>query len=329
MSVSFFGTVLITLVLSILFGFRTIETGTDTYAYYTWYESLGRLYTTRDFEPAFTILGRAVHWFTDDASMFFTFIAALTFYYISKAGSLSSGMLVVPLLLVMSVSFISGVDLVSNGIRNGLALAIATYALLKYLDGGGNTKYIACVGVASMIHASCVLFFVVIFINRIISDRHLKLAFYFYLLIFSMESLNVFNFVFETIASIGIGSHIISRILAFKYQESDMFNGYIKYYFFVITLIPYLLFEFKYYVNKKLAIIHYALLIPYALIFSAPSSYRFSYLSFYILVIIIAQSVFYSQSRTKRVAIYAMILAMIFITYTTKTSMSYGNLLFV
>lgn len=327
-SVALVGAVGIVLVLSILFGFRTVDTGTDTYAYYSWFESLDRNYTTRDFEPLFTIIGRIVNWFTTDATVFFTIITALTLYYIAKAGVVFSSMLVVPFSLATSVSFISGVDLLSNGVRNGLALAIASYALLKYLDNGKVFKYVFYISMASMIHSSCVVFFIVLFIKKLLNERYLNVTFYLYILIFSLESLNIFDFIFINISSMGIGSHIISRILAFKYEQSDMFSGFIKYYFFAVTLIPYLLFRFKYYVNKLLVIVHYVLLMPYALIFSSPSSYRFSYLSFYLMVFILAQAVLYNNSKPKRLAIYIMIIFMMIITYTTKTSMSYQNLLF-
>ncbi|RKQ38343.1 EpsG family protein [Enterobacter sp. R1(2018)] len=328
-SLSAIGTVLIIFLLAVLFGFRTIDTGTDTFAYSTWFSSLEGSHIFRDFEPLFTIIGQAVNLFTTDTSVFFTFITGLTLYYISKAGMVFSSILVVPLSIVMSVSFVSGIDLLSNGIRNGLALAIASYALLKYLDNGKGFKYLVYITMASMIHSSCIVFFIIFVIKPLLNERYLKIIFYIYIAIFFAESLKVFDFLFTSISNAGIGSHVISRILAFKYQESDMFSGFIKYYFFAITIIPYLLFKFKYYVNKRLAIVHYVLLMPYAMIFSSPSSYRFSYMSFYLMVFILAQAVLYNNSRPKRLVVYVMIIAMMIITYTTKTSMSYRNLLFI
>lgn len=312
----------------VLFGMRTIDTGTDTYAYWSWFESLDDKWTTRDFEPLFTIIGRTISVFTDSPSVFFSIVTILTVIFLAKAYTINNKIIVVPLAIVMSVSFISGVDLIANGIRNGLGLAIATFALLRYTTNGRLIVFMIYVSMASMIHASCVAFFVAPLVIKYLNTRYLKLTFYAYIAIFIAENFKLLDFVFIKLSDAGLGSHIIARILAFKYQESDMFNGWIKYYFFVISLIPYALYKFRYYVNNNIVTIHYIMLIPYAMIFSSPSSYRFSYMPFYLMVFILAQAVLYTNSRLKRISVYAMIIVMIFITYTTKTSLSYESILF-
>lgn len=315
------------LFLTILFGLRDVQTGTDTITYLNWFKSLGSQYPTRDFEPLFTIIGRSVYFFTENDSWFFSLISLMTLFFLSITYKNLSHIFAVPLGLVMSVSFISGTDLITNGIRNGLALSIATYAAVKFLKNEKTIRFITIVILASLIHSSCFIFLIFIATKYIKAEKYVKIAFYFYLLVFILEAFKVFDFIFITISNLGIGSHIISRILAFKYQESDMFSGPVKYYFFVITIIPYILYAFRYNVDAKLITMHYILLLPFAMIFSSPSSYRFSYISFYVMIGIICQASL-GSSIFKRLIIYTSILAMLIITYSTKTSMSYGNILF-
>lgn len=319
--------IFIMLFITILFGLRTVDTGTDTLTYLNWYESLGLPNPTRYFEPLFTIIGRCIYFFTPSGSWFFSIISFLTLFFLALSYNRSSSIYAVPLGLVISVAFVSGTDLMANGIRNGLALSIATYGAIKFIRDEKVFSYLFIVFMSTMIHASCFIFLALVAVKHIKTERCVKICFYSYLIIFTLEAFKVFDFVFMTISDLGIGSHIISRLLAFKYQESDMFAGAIKYYFFVITLIPYMLYYFKYNINTKMLTMHYMLLIPFAMIFSSPSSYRFSYLSFYIMIGIICQASL-DKSPIKRVMLYTSIFAMIVITYGSRTSLSYGNILF-
>lgn len=326
--VAIFSTAIVSVVFIILFGLRTIDTGTDTYAYNMWFESLSGTWSSRDFEPLFTLLGKFVSYFTDNSSIFFSIVTTATIYFLIKAFRINNNLIAVPLSIVMSFSFISGVDLIANGMRSGIALSLATYALIRYINDNKNIYFFIAISIASLLHASCVIFYSALIFIRIIDERFVKIIFYIYIGLFISENLKVFDFIFLKIAGLGIGSHVISRVLAFKYQESDMFSGYAKYYFFAITLIPYLLFKYNYFTNRKIVITHYVMLMPYIMIFSSPSSYRFSYVSYYLMIYILTQSVSYTKSTAKRAIVYLMIFVMIFITYTTKTTLSYNNILF-
>ncbi len=323
-----FSTALVCSTFILLYGFRTIETGTDTFAYKSWFESINGTTSSRDFEPLFLLFGKTISCFTNDASIFFLIITTITIFFLIKAFKINNNLIAAPIAITMCFSFISGVELIVNGIRSGLALSFATYALIKFSNDSKNLYFFVAISIASMLHTSCVIFYLALIIIKIINEKNVKIVFYAYIIIFLIEHLRGFDFLFLKTTSIGIGSHITSRILAFKYQESDMFNGYVKYYFFTLTLIPYLLFRFNYFINKKLLIIHYIMLMPYLLIFSSPSSYRFSYISFYLMIYIITQSIMNTPSAAKRKGVYFMIITMIIITYTTKTTLPYSNILF-
>lgn len=314
--------------LSVLFGTRTIRTGTDTLAYDSWYKSLAYSFPERDFEPLFTYLGRLIHSITTDSAIFFLIISFISIILIAISSREISGLVFAPLAVILSVSFVSGSDLLINGIRNGLALSLATYAFAKYCNGLRFHYYLLIIAAATLIHASCVIFIMLPLLMYMTKNRSLYLIFAIYIFIFMMESNGVFNSIFERLRDAGIGGHLVSRVIAFKYQEEDLLTGSAKYYFFAISIIPMAMKILRFSANEYLSKAHYILLMPYAFIFSASSSYRFSYISFFILALIITDAVSKERSFTKRVLVYFSIAAMIILTYSTRTSMSYENIIF-
>ncbi|EFD1143405.1 EpsG family protein (plasmid) [Escherichia coli] len=321
--------IFIIIVLSFLYGFRSIDSGTDTVIYHAWFDSISKGSTNREFEPFFVLFGHFVNLFTNDAFIFIFIVSIIQLLYVFKALLSLSGIIVVPLSLVISVSFLSGVDLISNTIRNGLSIAISSYAVIRYLGGAGIVKYLIIIMISSMMHSSCIIFMIIPVVRRFLNEKYALRVFYTYVFIYLLSFLNVFEFLFYSLNNIGVGAlHVVDRIIAFKVQDIDMLGGSMKYYFFVITLIPFLLIKFGFYVNKQLFTIHYVLLIPYAIIFLSPSSYRFSYISFYICVFIIAQAVYDSKSLLNRLLIYFAILAMILLTYTTNTMVNYKHVIY-
>ncbi len=317
--ISYF-TLITILSLSIIFGYRTIDTGTDTSTYYSWYEFLGSPNSTREFEWLFENIGYTFKTFDIDARFFLFSIAFISCLMLTKAYGKENKSLS-GLALCATFSFIPGMDLLINGVRNGLALAIASYAAIKFFQDYKKINFLILVGIATLIHSSAIMFIVALCMPSL-SRRFYLIPLYVFIVCFFMEIVGTFDALFRLLASAGIGGHYISRLLAFKYQESDMFSGILKYYFFVISLIPAGLYLLNKKINTQLLCFYYTISIPYSLIFSSPSSYRFSFLGYFIVIAIIMDYI-NKASFLNRQMMYVFLLIMFIITYTTNSAANY------
>ncbi|MGD8162230.1 EpsG family protein [Pantoea sp. FN0307] len=318
-ALSYYSLLVTWFVTSVLFGLRDVTTGTDTATYVNWFSFLKDYGDTRNFEWIFSKLGYIIVNYFSQPALFLYIIFLLTAIFLFLSFRKCFGIKLSALACVLFIVFMPGLDLFVNGIRNGLALAIASYGCVLYLKEKRKAYSLFLIAVSTGVHSSSIIFLVIYlmpFINRLAKPYLLLLI---YMVVFLLEQVGLFNALFNVLAHYS-GSHIINRILAFKYQQSDMFSGFIKYYFFILSLIPaYCFYRDKNKVIPEMAIsLYYVVMTPYAFIFSAPSSYRFSYIGYFFFIVIICYYLS-SKVQNKRMLWYAFFIGMLFITYSTNT----------
>ncbi|MEY0962722.1 EpsG family protein [Providencia alcalifaciens] len=326
--ISIFSMIFTMYVLVILFGLRDTTSGTDTLTYKNWYDSLSNGIATRDFEYLFVQIANIVIFLGGSSSVFFSVICLLTllFSFLSFKGS--SNLLAASVALAVFPFFLPGSDMLANGIRNGLSIAIATFSCVSYLNGRSGWKsLILYVAISSLIHSSSIIFLSVLLVKKFAFFHKWKLIFLTYISFVLLDYFGIFESLFTLISSSGLSYHAVDRIIAFKYQDDDILTGYAKYYFLVITLIPYVLKKLKFNVSDIDLSFYYLILIPYAMIFSSPSSYRFSYIGYVFMLCILAKALQYC-SFVSQSFIYIALTVIMVINYSTNTAMKFSVSIF-
>lgn len=314
--------ILIFIFFSIVIGMRTYDSGSDTLTYLYYFNALGENNdaSVRSLDLGFGSITRLLYYINSESWFYLFSIFSLTFVTFFFANRKVSTYL--SSYFVCFIAFLVGLDLISNGIRNGLALAFCFAFFICILRDRAYLSILWLI-LAICIHSSSMIY-LVFFLPTIFFDdnskRKLDIVFLIYLIFVLFSILGLTKPIIEGIISIIPFGGISSRVSAFAAQESDMLAGYMKYYFLVITLLPYFMFYNKSDFHRVL-ICMYIILLPYGLMFFSPSSYRFSFIAYPLIVYVLSN--FSILDRNKRTALYIILLTSIIVTYGTNTFTAY------
>lgn len=188
--------------LSILFllSFLRWERGTDWSGYYDYFSNIYDLDFSNNFENGFILLNYCIHSLFNNYTILLFVLAAIQYFYLSKAIGYLSIYPVMSLLCYLSVTK-GGIFFV----RQYIALAILMYSI-KYVIEKKIYKFIFAVIIACMIHRTALLFLPVYFFFY----RNIKIRYYIIVLLIIIPVAVYLSRVFDSIST-GIVNSIIEN----------------------------------------------------------------------------------------------------------------------
>lgn len=220
-------------------GLRSATSGVDTFDYYTYFTSPD--IADHGFEPGFVAITKVLR-FILSVELYFLFIVFLQGVSLVLAGRML-GIRNDALVLIAFLSFIPGLDLFSNAIRNGLALTVGMPLLVGTAITGGRFRYLNLLPAA--IHLSYGLISVMSFsISRFASVKTNVILFVLSVLFcfigFALSP-SVLAGYLESVPKSYVG---IGELAKYMLIDNELLSDAVKIYFIVISL----LFSFFYFV---------------------------------------------------------------------------------
>lgn len=311
-----------------MIGFRNSLSGTDTLSYIDYYNNYNNYnnYNIFDgrFELLFEFLIYIFQYIGVPVNVFLFFIFSITITFFLKCFSKEVNIEIILLSLICFISFITGFDLLINVIRNGLAISIGTYAVIKYKS---NKKFIFFnfIVIASLIHTSSLIFLLYPVVEHFCQTKNnVKFSF---LVFFICIVFSYFNLGKELLSYFALDNiYIYQRVNAYVNDDSNILGGIMKYYFLIVSLIPIVLFFLKMTKSYSILSFFYISIIPYSLIFQSPQSQRFSYIPFGLMIYLIVMA--YNNSNVnKKIMILIMMSFSFLITLSTNNVGNIGSVL--
>ena len=156
------------LLLGCLIGLRSFDSGTDTLTYVKYFESVTN--NPSSLEPGFYLYTLAFNLFDSQTAYIFSLsVLPLLFVYLAAVRfDVSRPALVVCLF----ISFVPGIDLITNGLRQGLALSLALW--LAAVSAGRPTLRAMWFTIPTMIHFSSLMVLIADLIAQRLSSKQIN-----------------------------------------------------------------------------------------------------------------------------------------------------------
>lgn len=196
-----FSTLLFSLALFLIVGFRNFDVGTDTenYYYLLWQQ---KPEITFNNEFLFPLIATYLQYYDLNYTYFLILISALFFYFIFRSlknySLLYQANLLMALFAFMSFFFFSGMSI--NVIRQGVSLAILLYTFTLLLKKDNKIKIIIYSVVAVAFHLTSIIPIILVALSYYLSSKSGKLLYFLVLLYFSVILLAFLNIGFLNIA---------------------------------------------------------------------------------------------------------------------------------
>lgn len=304
-----FASLIVFLFVLIFFGFRDESSGTDTANYLRYFRDVSTGGDDPAMEPMFYVVTKALS-LVGNEIFYLIALAVLPIAFIYSATRLVK-MRFSSVILLSFVSFLPGLDLLTNGLRQGLGLSLAFFFWVFFW----------CLGRVSKLPMLTLFFFhksLYIYSVFGLLPRFLNLRAVFALTYFSLAVSTAF-FALWTFVDAGSFLDKFSAYLDFSvtgtslsmgekagvYLGSDqnILQGVYRYYFLVIAVLPLMIGVVVYRNGNGLKesdrfeavvfMLAALMLVPYAFSWSSPFAYRFMYLGY-------IPSVFLSVNIVKR-----------------------------
>lgn len=273
--------------------------GTDYFtAYYPYFLELksGALsYRMRNFELGYSLINRIVIFIGGEFNMVLFICAFITFYYLIKSLNCYKNKINVTLafFLYMLLYFQKSFNLV----RQMMSLSIILYALTT-LNSGKNKKYIIYVIFASLFQRTSMIMLIIPFVKKIYQNkekRGIRIISYIILLMFILNFKLIGNF----LINIGGGS---LEYYSYYFLEKDGIGISINYFIRFFPLLISSLFFLKHIRNDKEMSLYFSL---------------------YIIGTILSLLGYFTSTYGERIALYFLIVQVIFIPYVIRLSFNY------
>ena len=309
-------------------GLRSTTSGVDTFDYYTYFTS--KDVVDQGFEPGFVFITKVLR-FVFSAELYFLFIAILQGAALVLAGRML-GIKNSALTLIAFLSFIPGLDLFSNAVRNGLALTIGMPLLVGTAITGRRFKYLNLL--PATIHLSYGLISAISFtVRRFASVKSNVILFVFSIL---------FCFLGFRLSSAMLASHLdsvpkgyvgISQIIKYMLLENELLSDAVKLYFAVVSLLFSIFYFIVLGVDKasrqdivltRLAYVSLSIQLCYMIVSFSEYAFRFMFIAYPLQILMF---VYVAERYIKvvwRVPIVILVLTVnIAVTYSTNTYATY------
>ncbi|MFA5993834.1 MAG: EpsG family protein [Parcubacteria group bacterium] len=274
-------------------GLRDEYSGTDTKGYVDYFLTGAAVFG--DPEPAYEIFTKVLREIGNWEFFLFANVA-IQLVFISLICSILD-FKNKAIVLLAYISFMPGFDMLTNGLRQGLAV---TFAILVWA-ASFYKSYIPKISIFSVIlfHKSMLAYIPLYFISRIKSEKNITflINFFFFLFLFFIVMWHVVGTMFDMSLFIDYFSFSIygtsltfgEKMNVYMTSEQDMLLGVLKYYFLLVIiifqvtyflLIKHFTFSKNYSHILKLGFLFFYLTLVYSLSWESPFSFRFMYVSY-------------------------------------------------
>lgn len=328
-------------VFSFLFlGLRDFSSGTDTREYVEGFHSIKHFtHFRQSWDLLYNYFAYFVSIFTDGAG--FILINVLVQLFLISVLIKKLGIETKALALLAYITFLPGFDLLTNGLRQGFSTPLALLIILILQNRKGIYKSFVLILLA--FHKSILVFLPVFFVMNVVSERAKKITIN-VLLICIPSLILLWHFVklksnfstyilFLTFDLSDSQLNMGQKLNAYLVNQSDMLSGIYRYYFLAITcLFLFCIFYFKdrikdlpnYKQILDFSFLVICLMIPYAVVWISPFSYRFLYI-FYLPALLLC--VFYlnilKSSKMEFIVMFGILISAI-LTYGSGTFSEFG-----
>lgn len=309
--------------ISLFIGFRSPTSGTDTkeYLYYFYHVDSLSGHFEIGFEwitLIFSVMGQG------QIYLFAICAATLSMLSVAAHKSDSNHFLVISL----SLSFLHGLDLITNGIRNALGISFAML-LLAYLSSISRPILLGTLSpiAATIFHSSCVIFSPLFALSRAIFNNRGRLLALFFASILAYQASNLFGI--DLLRGIALlytdNTGPIGKAARYVLLDNELLTSWVKFYFFANGAV--LSFICAYYFNNiqntqtkvfaGISVIGF--FISSTLYFSA-FSYRFFILFFLPQILVVTHLLSRNRlPKRARLLITSFVVFNLIATYSTQT----------
>lgn len=320
------------ILISLILGFRSLDSGTDTRAYVDYfnniYGSLG------DFEIGFEFLTIAINEI-GGSGIYLFLICLFTLIFISISAKLTQTNQLIT--IFSTLSFVHGFDLLTNGIRNGLAVSLSVLLIVAVTSYNRNVLVrIFAPALGGFIHVSSYVFpLLAMILWRNFQSKSVLL----FLCILALGSLFLGGqFAIDIILNYAIlhaeGVGFLNKAARYVLLDQEILSQHVKYYFLAISAI--ITFVILYFYGllsneaiKLLARIGILGFVTSATLFFSAFSYRFFVLFFIPQILVFSHILGLNSISVKWKFVMLIFVLMNFIvTYTTNSFVNMNLLAF-
>lgn len=323
--------VIIVYIFSIFIGFRSESSGVDTASYLNYFNSLKKNENTNfSFEIGFEYFSYYLSQITTgDIYIFLLSFIQLMFITLSAKNLNIKNIIIVPILYL---SFLPGLDMLTNGIRGGSAIAIGLPLLMITVI---KRNRLAPLNFLPMLfHASYgIISLISLFTNSFSSVRNNKIIFIASILFFCTWLIIEPYFILEKVNFLSGSFSVFGKLVRYLLIEKELMSSSVKLYFILLSLS--FSFFYFYIINSctkakqdillnKLAFITLVGQLVYAFVSFGEYSYRFMFLVYPLQIILTAYILDNYVSGLRRLFFLILfVLTGSVITYSSNTFQSF------
>lgn len=321
-------------IFAVLIGFRSSDSGVDTIAYYNYfYDIKYRITPYYTFESGFIFFTEFMTKITNVETYVFTlsFLQLLCIYLSAKRLNINNKLVAI----VLYLSFIPGFDMLTNGLRSGLALSVGL--LILVCTTIYSNRYVLLNMFPILMHTSYTIITIISFFTKRFSGYKMNYFIFissitFFVLWLVVNPIIIVSF-FENISSQASAFGRLGRIVRYLIIEKELMSFTVKLYFMILSLF----FSFLYfYTSKKqanarndevltrMAFLALSIQLVYALCSFSQYSYRFMFLAFPLQALMFCYIMDkYYSGVMRSIIVLAVCFLGVLSTYSTKTFSSF------
>lgn len=319
----FFIAIYLIVLISFFIGYRSIDSGTDTREYYDYFQSINN-YTNR-FEPGFDFFSKIIKKFFE-YNFYFFLICFFSLILLLISCRLNNVNFFV--FLGVLLSFLPGLDLFTNGIRNGLAISVSIFIISLFISMSKSVIFTSIVSsIGATIHISSLIFTVFLPMTKFLSVSRAKMLHLFLFSIFLCFLCNTMGVDLIRAFALPYGSDVgfLGKLSRYVLLDDELLNPTVKLYFYFVSAC-FMLFPLIYVNEFKndivILFVRVSLLgfFSFSIFYFSAYSFRFMLLFFFFQVMcssyVISNNI---CGRYTKILFFIFVLLNLFLTYSSKT----------
>jgi len=321
-------------VFSVLLGFRSKYSGVDTMSYFNYFNDIAfRREPDFKFELGFKYFTYLISQVTTVEVYIFliSFIIIYCLYLSSRLLNITNRLFCI----VLFTAFLPGLDMLTNAVRGGLALAIGLVILVPTVI---NHNRLATLNfIPMLLHSSYgIIALISLFVRRFSSQRinHLLFIsslFFFFIWLFTSPLL-----ILNIIEGHSRQVNVIGKLIRYLIIERELLSLPVKLYFMLVSIIFSSIYFFTLKMNTdakkdeiltRIAFIVLSGQFIYALFSFSQFSYRFMFLVYPLQILMVGYVIDkYFSGVQRSILVLSLCFFGVITTYTTKTFLQYNLL---
>lgn len=321
-SVFFLGLIAL-LLFSFFIGFRSIDSGTDTREYHNYFQYINDF--SGRFEFGFEIITHIIKSFFD-YQIYFFLICFLTLLFLVISCHLNNVNSLI--FLGVSLSFLPGLDLITNGIRNGLSISLAIFILsFSMYKGRRVTVAMLLSPISATIHISALVVTIFLPIASFISNAkfRVKLIYFISIFLFLLFNFIGMDFIREIVFPYRSQMGFVGKVSRYILLDDELLSPTVKLYFYIVSayLMWFTVVHLEQINNEAIILLTKVSLLgflAFSILYFSAYSFRFMLLFFFLQVMtcsyIITEN--FCRPRAKFFFVIFVFINMV-LTYMSKT----------